>query len=63
MFRKDPLVVLAESRAELTRYIVDFDYVTHDESNLRLALVEIERLDKLLKELGGSNVTTRISRK
>jgi len=52
MFKQDPIVVIAKARAELTQYIVDFDYLTHDEKNLELAKEEADKLDTLLTILG-----------
>lgn len=52
MFKQDPMVVIAKARAELTQYIVDFDYLTHDEKNLELAKEEADKLDTLLTILG-----------
>lgn len=51
MFKKDAMTVLAESRADLVRYIVDFDYVIHDPRNLKLAQEEIGRLDNSMKAI------------
>lgn len=52
MFKQDPMVVIAKARAELTQYIVDFEYLTHDEKNLELAKEEANKLDALLMILG-----------
>ena len=52
MFKQNPMVIIAKTRTKLTQYIVDFDYLTHDEKNLELAKEEADKLDTLLTILG-----------